>query len=168
MPLTSVTKDPATLSLTVVGDYPVPQERLWDAFADARQLERFWGPPFAPATFTQHDLRVGGRSEYFLSGPAGERWSGSWKFTAVDPISSFEALDGEDNAEDENMPAGMTFTFEATPAGSRLTCVTRFSSIEAMEQTLPGMEEGLRAAFPQLDALLAEPSPTAANALENR
>ena len=52
MPLTSVAKDVATLTLTVVGDYPVPQQRLWDAFADPRQLERFWGPPFAPATFT--------------------------------------------------------------------------------------------------------------------
>ena len=58
MPLTSVTKDAATLSLTVVGDYPVPRERLWDAFADPRQLERFWGPPFAPATFTRHDFQV--------------------------------------------------------------------------------------------------------------
>jgi DNA-binding transcriptional ArsR family regulator len=53
MPLTSVTKDAAKLTLTVVGDYPVPQQRLWDAFADPRQLERFWGPPFAPATFTR-------------------------------------------------------------------------------------------------------------------
>jgi uncharacterized protein YndB with AHSA1/START domain len=164
MPLTSVTKDPPTLSLTVIGDYPVPQERLWDAFADPRQLERFWGPPFAPATFTLHDLRPGGRSEYFLTGPAGERWEGSWKFTAVDPIDSFEALDGEDNAEDENMPAAMRFMFETTATGSRMTCVTRFSSVEAMEQTIPGMEEGLRAAMPQLDAVLAEQRPPAAHA----
>jgi uncharacterized protein YndB with AHSA1/START domain len=164
MPLTSVTKDPPTLSLTVIGDYPVPQERLWDAFADPRQLERFWGPPFARATFTLHDLRPGGRSEYFLTGPAGERWSGSWKFTAVDPIDSFEALDGEDNADDENMPAAMRFTFETTATGSRMTCVTRFSSVEAMEQTIPGMEEGLRAAMPQLDAVLAEQRPPAAHA----
>lgn len=28
MPLTSVTKDPAKLTLTVVGDDPVPQKRL--------------------------------------------------------------------------------------------------------------------------------------------
>jgi hypothetical protein len=62
------------------------------------------------------------------------------------------------------MPAGMTFTFETTPTGSRLTCVTRFSSVEAMEQTIPGMEQGLRAAIPQLDALLAEPSVSAAHA----
>ena len=164
MPLTSVTKDAAKLTLTVVGDYPVPQQRLWDAFADARQLERFWGPPFAPATFTHHDFRVGGRAEYFLTLPEGKKWSGSWKFTAVNPISSFEAHDGEDNAEDENMPASMKFAFETTPAGSRMTIVTQFSSVEAMEQTIPGMEEGCRAAMPQLDALLAERSAAAAHA----
>ena len=162
MPLTSVTKDAATLTLTVVGDYPVPQQRLWNAFADPRQLERFWGPPFAPATFTRHDFKVGGRAEYFLTLPEGGRWSGAWKFTAVNPISSFEAHDGEDNAEDENMPASMKFAFETTPTGSRLTIVTRFSSVEAMEHTVPGMEQGARAALPQLDALLADPSASVA------
>ena len=164
MPLTSVTKDAATLTLTVVGDYPVPQQRLWDAFADPRQLERFWGPPFAPATFTRHDMKVGGRAEYFLTLPDGKKWSGSWKFTVVNPISSFEAYDGEDNAEDENMPASMKFAFETTPTGSRMTIVTQFSSVEAMEQTIPGMEQGARAAMPQLDAVLAEPSASAAHA----
>lgn len=158
MPLTSVTKDPAQLTLTVVGDYAVPQKRLWEAFADPRQLERFWGPPMAPATFTRHDFKVGGRAEYFLALPDGGKWSGSWKFIAVDPIRFFEALDGDDNTEDENMPAGMKFTFETTPTGSRMTCVTRFSSLEAMEQVAAGMEEGLRAAMPQLDVVLAEPS----------
>lgn len=158
MPITSVTQDAAKLTLTVVADFPVPQQRLWDAFADPRQLERFWGPPTWPATFTRHDFRVGGRAEYFLSGPEGAKWSGSWKFLAVNPISSFEAADGEDNALDENMPASMKFTFASTATGSRLTCVTQFSSLEAMEQSVPGMEEGLRAAWPQLDALLAEGS----------
>jgi uncharacterized protein YndB with AHSA1/START domain len=164
MPLTSITKDAATLTLTVVGDYPVPQQRLWDAFADPRQLERFWGPPTWPATFTRHDFEVGGRAEYFMTGPNGERWNGSWKFTAVNPISSFEAYDGEDNADDPNGPASMKFTFDTTPAGSRMTCVTRFLSIEAMEKSAPGMEEGLRAAMPQLDAVLAERTASAAHA----
>ncbi len=159
MPITSVTKDPEKLTLTVVADFPVSQLRLWDAWADPRQLERFWGPPFAPATFTRHDFKVGGRADYFLTGPNGEKWSGSWKFTAVNPISSFEANDGEDNAEDENMPTSMTFTFDATPTGSRMTAVTRFSSVHAMEQTVPGMEEGLRAALPQLDAVLEQDPP---------
>jgi uncharacterized protein YndB with AHSA1/START domain len=164
MPLTSVTKDPAQLTLTVVADFPVAQQRLWDAYADPRQLERFWGPPAWPATFTRHDFKVGGRAEYFMTGPNGEKWSGSWKFTAVNPISSFEAYDGEDNADDPNGPASMTFTFATTPSGSRMTCVTRFLSIEAMEQSATAMEQGLRAAMPQLDAVLAEPSPSTAHA----
>lgn len=168
MPLTSVTHDAARLTLTVVGDYPVAQQRLWDAFADPRQLERFWGPPTWPATFTRHDLKVGGRAEYFLSGQEGEKWSGSWEFTAVNPISSFEAHDGDDNADDnaddENMPASMKFTFVATLTGSRVTIVTRFASVEAMELTVPGMEDGLRAAMPQLDAVLAERGACAAHA----
>ncbi len=155
MPVTSVTKDPEALTLTLVADFPVPQRRLWEAWADPRQLERFWGPPFAPATFTHHDFRAGGRAEYFLTGPDGEKWSGAWKFTAVNPIDSFEADDGEDNAEDGALPMSMTFAFEETPTGSRMISVTRFSSVEAMEQTIPGMEQGLRAAMPQLDEVLA-------------
>jgi uncharacterized protein YndB with AHSA1/START domain len=156
MPITAVTKDPENLTLTVVADFPVPQQRLWEAWTDPRQLERFWGPPFAPATFTRHDFTVGGRAEYFLTGSNGEKWSGSWKFDAIDPIDSFEARDGDDNAEDDDLPASIRFTFETTPTGSRMTSVNWFTTLEAMEQTLPGMEEGLRAAMPQLDALLAE------------
>jgi uncharacterized protein YndB with AHSA1/START domain len=156
MPVTSVTKDAEKLTLTVVADFPVPQQRLWDAYADPRQLERFWGPPSYPAKFTHHDFRVGGRAEYYMTGPNGEKWSGSWKFTAVNPIDSFEADDGEDNADDPNGPASMKFTFETTPKGSRMTCVTRFLSVEGIEQTAAAMEEGMRAAMPQLDALLAE------------
>ena len=142
MPLTSVTKDAAQLTLTVVGDYPVPQQRLWDAFADPRQLERFWGPPACPATFTRHDFKVGGRAEYFLTLPEGETWSGSWKFTAVNPISSFEAHDGEDNAEDENMPASMKFAFEATPTGSRMTCVTSFQALKQWSKRFRAWKKG--------------------------
>ncbi|MER6667509.1 SRPBCC domain-containing protein [Amycolatopsis japonica] len=152
MPITSVTKDPEKLHLTVVADFPVSQKRLWAAWEDPRQLERFWGPPFAPATFTHHDFRTGGRAEYFLTGANGEKWTNSWKFTEVNPIDFFEAEDGDDN--DEDMPTSMAFTFETTSTGSRMVHVTRFSSVEAMKKTIPGMEEGFRAAMPQLDALL--------------
>ena len=60
MPITSVTSDAAALTLTIVADYPVPVARLWEAYADPRQLERFWGPVEWPATFTRHDMAVGG------------------------------------------------------------------------------------------------------------
>ena len=69
MPVQSIAPDLDTLTLTAIGEYPVPVARLWEAWADPRQLERFWGPPGWPATFTRHDLAVGGRSEYHMTGP---------------------------------------------------------------------------------------------------
>src|SRR5215218_4500266 len=108
MPITSVSSDANALTLTVVGDYPVPVERLWEAYADPRQLERFWGPETWPATFTRHDMKVGGRSEYSMTGPNGEKSGGYWRFVAVENGRSFEVEDGfaqEDGSENENMPS---------------------------------------------------------------
>ena len=162
MPITSVKKNPANLTMTVVGDYPVTQQRLWDAYIDARQLERFWGPVEWPATFTRHDMKVGGRSEYFMSGPNGEKSRGYWKYVAVNPTSSFEVQDGftaEDGTDNTTLPSmTIKFMFETTPDGARMTIVTTFPSLEALEQLMKmGMEQGLRSAMGQLDGVLAAP-----------
>ena len=45
MPITSIDKDVEALTMTVVADFPVPARRLWEAYCDPRQIEKFWGPP---------------------------------------------------------------------------------------------------------------------------
>jgi uncharacterized protein YndB with AHSA1/START domain len=161
MPITALTSDPAALTLTVIGDYPVPVERLWQAYSDPRQLEKFWGPETWPATFTRHDIASGGRSQYYMTGPDGSRSHGWWRFLAVDPGRRIEVEDGfahEDGRPNYAMPTmHMVFIFEATATGSRFTSVTRFPSIEAMEELVRmGMLEGLRSALGQLDDVLAD------------
>jgi uncharacterized protein YndB with AHSA1/START domain len=161
MPITSVSSDPATLTLTVVADYPVGLERLWEAYADPRQLERFWGPVEWPATFTRHDLVVGGESRYFMRGPNGERAHGWWRFLRVERARVFEVEDGfghDDGSPNESLPTmRAVFNFEETSTGSRFTCVTHFASLEAMEQLAAmGMVEGLRSAMSQIDGVLAD------------
>jgi uncharacterized protein YndB with AHSA1/START domain len=161
MPITSVASDPDTLTLTVVGEYDVPVRRLWQAFVDPRQLERFWGPVQWPATFTRHDMAVGGRSQYYMTGPDGTRAHGWFRFLAIEPGRRIEVEDGfglDDGSPNPAMPTmRMTFSFEETPTGSRFTGVTRFESAEAMEQVLEiGMEEGMRSAMGQLDGVLAD------------
>lgn len=161
MPITSVTKDPSALTMTVVADFPVPVRRLWDAYADPRQLEKFWGPPEWPATFTRHDMAPGGRSLYHMTGPGGERSGGYWEFLAVDAPRSFEVRDGfahPDGSPNTDMPSmRMVYSFEGTAAGSRLTTTTHFPSLEALEQLIEmGMEEGMRAAMGQIDAVVAD------------
>jgi uncharacterized protein YndB with AHSA1/START domain len=159
MPIQSVTSDPVALTLTVVAEYPVSVERLWRAWTDPRQLERFWGPPEWPATFTRFDLHVGGRAEYHMTGPNGESSRGFWVFEHVDAPRAFAVRDGfsnEDGTDNDALPGtSMRIDFEATEAGSRFVCVSRFASLEALEQLVAmGMLEGMRAAFGQLDAVL--------------
>jgi uncharacterized protein YndB with AHSA1/START domain len=161
MPITTVSSNAEALTLTVVGDYPVPVERLWEAYADPRQLEKFWGPETWPATFTRHDMTPGGRSRYYMTGPDGSTSHGWWRFIEVEPGRGFEVEDGfahEDGRPNEDMPTmRMVFTFEATDTGARFTSVTYFPSLEAMEQLAQmGMEEGLRSALGQLDTVLAD------------
>ena len=161
MPITDVRSDPRALTLTVTAEYPVPVERLWAAFADPRQLEKFWGPEGWPATFTRHDMTPGGRSAYYMTGPDGTRAQGWWRFISVEPHRSFEVEDGfahEDGRPNTSMPTmHMAYTFAATPTGSTFTSVTRFPSTEAMEQLVAmGMLEGLRSAIGQLDDVLAD------------
>jgi uncharacterized protein YndB with AHSA1/START domain len=160
MPVRSVTKDEKALTLTVVAEFSAPVERVWAAWADPRQLERFWGPPTWPATFTVHDFVVGGRSAYYMTGPDGTRAHGWWRFTRIDPPRSFAFEDGfadDTGAPNPTMPESrMRVSFEALGRGTRMTAVSTFASLEAMERLLAmGMEEGITAALGQMDAVLA-------------
>jgi uncharacterized protein YndB with AHSA1/START domain len=161
MPVTAVTHDPEALTMTLVADVDAPVERLWRALTDPRQLERFWGPPGYPASFTVFDFTVGGTARYAMTSPQGERYSGAWEFVAIEEPTMFEVRDmftDADGVPVEGMPVQhMTFTFSSTETGSRLTNVSRFDSIEALEQVIAmGAVEGSTLAFNQLDAVLQE------------
>ena len=161
MPVTAVTTDTDALTIEVVADFTVPVRRLWDAYLDPRQLERFWGPPEYPATFVRHDGFVGGISTYYMTSPEGERFWGYWKWTAVDEGSSFEVRDGfahEGGEPNTDMPEGrMVFEFAETALGSRLVCTSYHDKLEDLEKVLSmGQIEGMRAAMGQIDAVLED------------
>ena len=161
MPIVEIRKDTQALTMTVVAQFAAPVDRVWAAYADPRQLERFWGPPEWPATFTRHDFKAGGRSEYVMNGPNGESSRGFWEFSSVEAPRAFEVKDGflgPDGTPAPDMPTmRMRFTFEPHDGGTRMVTVTTFPSLEALEQLLQmGMEEGMKAAMAQIDGVLAE------------
>ena len=61
MTVTTVRKDTEALTMTLDAEFEASPERVWQLWSDPRQLERWWGPPAYPATFTAHDFRVGWR-----------------------------------------------------------------------------------------------------------
>ena len=161
MPVTSVEKDLDQFTITIDADFAVPLRRLWDAYTDPRQIERFWGPPTYPATFLRHDAAVGGRSIYKMTGPAGDEHYGYWDWTSVDAPHAFEVLDAFADAEgtpNTDLPVTrMVFAFTETDEGSHLTTTAHFGSLEQMQQLVEmGMEEGSRLAMAQIDAVLAD------------
>ena len=94
MTVIETTRDTETLTLRIVAEFAAPPARVWQVWADPRQLERWWGPPTWPATFVQHEFAVGGRAHYFMTGPDGEKAHGWWRFTAIDEPQMLEFEDG--------------------------------------------------------------------------
>lgn len=161
MTVTDVRRDPEALTMTLTAEFDAPVERAWELWADPRQLERWWGPPTYPATFTEHELRPGGRSSYHMTGPEGDRHHGWWAVRRADAPTSIELEDGF--ADDTGTPnPGMPTMLmrvelsERPGGGTTMVVTTTFPSTEAMEQMLEmGMDEGMREAIGQVEGILA-------------
>lgn len=162
MTVTAVEKHADTLSMTITAEFEAPPERVWQLWADPRQLERWWGPPIYPATVDSHDLRPGGRVEYHMTGPEGDQPRGYWDIVMADPPRSLVFRDGfanEDGTPNTDLPATESrVTIEQVGDGrTRMSLESVFPSAEAMEQILAmGVEDGLKQAIGQIDAILAE------------
>ncbi|HEY7701334.1 MAG TPA: SRPBCC domain-containing protein [Candidatus Limnocylindrales bacterium] len=162
MTVTAVRKDPERLTMTLDAEFDVPPERVWQLWADPRQLERWWGPPTYPATVTAHDLRSGGRVEYHMTGPDGDQPKGYWEIVEADAPNRLVFRDGfaeADGTPNTDMPVNeVDVTIAALGDGrTRMSIASIFPDTAAMEQILAmGMEEGLKQAVGQIDAILAE------------
>jgi uncharacterized protein YndB with AHSA1/START domain len=162
MTVTAVRKDPQRLTLTVEAEFDASVERIWQLWADPRQLERWWGPPTYPAAVTMHDLAAGGRVDYQMTGPRGDRHHGYWEVLEVEPPSRILFRDGFANADGTPNPDMPMTTIrvaieEVAQERTRMSIESVFPSTEAMEQVLAmGTEEGLSQAVSQIDAILVE------------
>ena len=160
MPVTDVTKDIDTRTITITAEFAAPVERVWALYADPRQLGKVWGPPGYPATFVEHELTVGSRSTYYMTAPDGQRFGGWWQITGVEQPHRFTFDDGFADADLEpvdSMPVSHSvFAFEAVDGGTRATYTSVYDTAEGLQQVLEmGVEEGATSAINQIDDLLA-------------
>ena len=165
MTVTAVRKDANALTMTLTAEFDASPARVWELWADPRQLERWWGPPTYPATFTAHDLAPGGHMEYHMTGPTGDQPRGFWDVLEADPPRRLVFRDGF--ANDDGTPnldyarnEGRVTIEPIDAQRSRMSIEFRYASTKAMEQYLAlGMEEGLTGAVGQIDAILLEGAP---------
>ena len=159
MAVTSVHRDPVARTLTIVAKVDSPAQRVWQVWADPRQLERWWGPPAYPATVVDHDLTAGGRVTYYMTGPNGEKLHAWWRIVSVDPPRSlmFEEGNADEGSPNDALPTtSIEVRLIETTENTRMTITCRFApSAEKKQVSDAGTEEGMRLAVGQIDALLA-------------
>jgi uncharacterized protein YndB with AHSA1/START domain len=158
--VTRVDKDFDTLTLTLVAEFDAPIERVWQLWADPRQLERWWGPPSHPATVEIHDLSPGGEVTYFMTGPEGDRSRGWWRITSLDPPKLLEFRDGfadQAGTPIADLPTtAVRMALTEHDGGTRMELRSVFDSREHMEQLVRmGAIEVFQQTVGQMDALLA-------------
>lgn len=161
MTVISSSTDPERLTLELVAEFDASPEQVWDVWENPRKLERWWGPPGWPATYTRHDFQVGGQARYYMTSPEGEKHYGWLRFDHIDApercefANGFAGDDGEPVVDAE--PAGGVLELVASDGGTRMLVQTRFTDTAQMEKLLGmGMQEGFAMAIAQIDALLAE------------
>ena len=161
MPVTNVTHDIDTRTLVITAEFAAPVERIWQIYADPRQLEQVFGPVGYPATFVEHDLTPGGKAHYFMTSPEGEKYYGWWRVTDVNEPRTFAFEDGfaadDTFAPLEDMPVSQcVYVFETIDTGTRATYTSTYDSAEALQKTLDmGVIEGASSAINQIDDLVA-------------
>jgi uncharacterized protein YndB with AHSA1/START domain len=162
MTVTAVRTDPDALTMTVEAEFDASPERVWQLWADPRQLERWWGPPNYPATVTSHDLRPGGLVAYHMTTPEGDQPRGFFEIVEAEAPHRLVFRDGFANADgtpNSDLPLGEArVTIDEIATGrTRMSILSIFPDAAAMEQLLAmGQEEGLKEAVGQIDGILAE------------
>jgi uncharacterized protein YndB with AHSA1/START domain len=158
MPVTDVVKDVDALTLTITAEFDADAERLWELWSDPRQLERWWCPPTHSSTFVEHELTVGARTTYFMTGPDGEKHHGRWRIEEVEPPHRLRIKDDEVDDEGEPIdggPSSMTVTIAEADGTATMSIQTHFADRESMEKTIEmGFEQGLTETLNQIDPLL--------------
>lgn len=160
MPVSNVTHDLDARTLTITAEFAAPVERIWQVYADPRQLEKIWGPPTYPATFVEHSLTPGSRITYYMTSPEGDKYGGYWDIISVDEPHGFTFSDGfadENLQPDTSMPVSRNeYSFVQEGEKTVATYHSVYETVEGLQQVLEmGVVEGASGAINQIDDFIA-------------
>lgn len=167
MPEVKVTKDLENKKLIIEYLANGPKDKVWRAYAEKDQFEKWWGPEGWETTAKEFDFVPGGRIHYGMK-CVDERqtdWFGkfSWGLMVIKDVTDGESFTYQDYFSDENgtlntdMPTlAITNEFFEENGKTKIVSTSLADSAEQIEELIKmGMVEGLGSQLTKLDALVA-------------
>lgn len=130
-------------TLTVRRTFDAPRERVWAAWTDPAQIDRWWGPDGFTTTTAEMAVRPGGRWRFVMVGPDGKEYPNRVRFDEIADPTHLAYTHGSPD-DPEQFSVTVTFT-EQDDEQTELTMEMRFPSVEALDDAVEfGADEGAR------------------------
>lgn len=158
---TVFTKDLANSQLISERRFNAPLALVWQAFTDAKLLDKWWAPlPWKTVTKSQ-DFSEGGRWLYYMQGPEGEQHWCLMDYLKIDHEVMFSGedafCDADGNISPEMPRTTLHIYFTTDGQTTKVKSVGQYASADDVEKIVEmGVVEGSSMAHQNLDDLLAE------------
>ena len=154
-----VTKDLQNKTLTVERTFKAPRSRVWRAWTDSNELDKWWGPRQWPTKTKSFDFREGGSWHYYMTGPDGTESWGLLEYVSITPEEGFDAVDNftdESGIKNEAMPhTKWQLAFEDNGGTTKMTSVSIFTNEADMQRIIDmGFEAGFTEQLDKFDEYL--------------
>lgn len=159
---TAATKDASERELVVSRVFDFPRERVFEAWADPKQVVKWWGPRGFSTTSDDREFKSGGHWRHTMVGPDGMKYPNMARYDEVVPPERIVYSHGgakEDGGDAVRFQAVVTFKdlgdgrTEVTmrsvfaTAEMRETAVKVYRAVEGGRQNLERLGEHLAGAF---------------------
>ncbi len=112
--------------------YDAPIDLVFTAWSDPKHLAKWWGPDGFTLTTSSMDFANGGIWEFVMHGPDGRDYKNRVEFVEINAPHSIVYRHLGDGGGAENLQFRTELRFEKSGAGTDLTMVQEFPSIEEM------------------------------------
>jgi uncharacterized protein YndB with AHSA1/START domain len=173
-PATKVKSSPATKTeaqeFVITRIVDAPRSRVWQAWTDAKELKKWWGPKGFEVVSTKVALKPGGLFHYLLRSPSSQEMWGKFVYREIVPeerlvfISSFSDETGGETRHPmaPDWPLKMLSTVTFADKSGKTTITVRWSPYQATDverktfkEGMDSMRAGWSGTFERLDNYLA-------------
>jgi uncharacterized protein YndB with AHSA1/START domain len=119
--------------IRIIRMYDAPVRAVWDAWTDAEQTAKWWGPRGFTLTTHSKDLRPGGMWRYTMHGPDGVDYPNNTIYHEVEPCAKLVYDHG--GSDDRPPMFRVTVLFSEVDGKTKMDMTMTLPSPEAAEET---------------------------------